>query len=309
MYCLSPPMKETPPGEWICPLCPTDPPVPGPPYPPALAGQFEMVVEAANARSSSIPSSSTPAPGQPHGPGPLQGLPVPLVPIAPFSAAEEQQHSPVPPALTPPTEIVPVKPRRGRPPGTGKKAKLEALRRADADALSSAEARGSPYVQAKEEVDSDRMEGVQEGSSSLSARRTSAHAGSTRVRRVSKKVLEYMDDAEDEDEDAEGEEEEDEEVMQTPARGRKRKGVGSSPVVGRPPLPRVRLRLPSQQHSPQKGKGKERAEEEDGVEKGMFDDILDEADRDTSKTQITKYDLGLFERSRQLAEVRLQLHV
>ncbi|KAJ3498939.1 hypothetical protein NMY22_g19555 [Coprinellus aureogranulatus] len=66
-------------------------------------------------------------------------------------------------------------------------------------------------------------------------------------------------------------------------------------------LPRVRLRLPSQS----KGKGKEREEEESNSH-GMFDDILNENDRDISKTQITRVDKALFERSRQVAEEKLR---
>ncbi|RDB25851.1 Histone acetyltransferase KAT7 [Hypsizygus marmoreus] len=73
----------------------------------------------------------------------------------------------------------------------------------------------------------------------------------------------------------------------------KRARVQYSPAV--PPLPRVRLRLPSQ-----KGKGKER-EEDDGP-KGLFDDILSEKERDTSKTSITNADKQRFERSRSIAE-------
>ncbi|KAG6861356.1 hypothetical protein C0995_001089 [Termitomyces sp. Mi166 len=63
-------------------------------------------------------------------------------------------------------------------------------------------------------------------------------------------------------------------------------------------VPKVRLRLPSQ-----KGKAKECEEEE--PQKGLFDDILTEAERETSKTSITAADKQRFERSRILAEEQL----
>jgi hypothetical protein len=82
-----------------------------------------------------------------------------------------------------------------------------------------------------------------------------------------------------------------------PRRGRKPQNQLKEPSPGQS-LPRVRLRLPSQN----KGKGKEREEEESNSH-GMFDDILDETDRDISKTQITRVDKVLYEKSRQVAEV------
>lgn len=69
-----------------------------------------------------------------------------------------------------------------------------------------------------------------------------------------------------------------------------------------PSLPRVRLRLPTLQQ--QKGKGKER-EEDELPQQGLFDEILSAEDRDTSKTQISRLDKMLFERSRTIAEVCL----
>lgn len=80
-------------------------------------------------------------------------------------------------------------------------------------------------------------------------------------------------------------------------RGRKPQNQFKEPSPGQS-LPRVRLRLPSQS----KGKGKER-EEEESNSYGMFDDILSETDRDTSRTQITRVDKALFENSRVVAEV------
>lgn len=62
-------------------------------------------------------------------------------------------------------------------------------------------------------------------------------------------------------------------------------------------VPKVRLRLSSQ-----KGKAKECEEEE--LHKGLFDDILTEAERETLKTSITAADKQRFERSRIIAEVR-----
>lgn len=62
----------------------------------------------------------------------------------------------------------------------------------------------------------------------------------------------------------------------------------------------VRLRLPVQ------GKGKEKEESsDDELAKGIFDDILNPDDRDTSRTVITPGDKLKFERSRQAAEVRV----
>lgn len=71
-----------------------------------------------------------------------------------------------------------------------------------------------------------------------------------------------------------------------------------SPVPPPPPTHRmvVRLKLPQQ-----KGKGKQREEEEHG----LFDDILGEQDRDTSKTNVEISDKHRFERSRLLAEEKL----
>lgn len=72
-----------------------------------------------------------------------------------------------------------------------------------------------------------------------------------------------------------------------------------SPVA--PPLPRVRLRLPSH-----KARGKEREREEEEP-KGFFDDILTPDERDTAKTSITNMDKQRFERSRVSAEVSSSL--
>ncbi|KAI9454545.1 hypothetical protein BJY52DRAFT_1284058 [Lactarius psammicola] len=95
-----------------------------------------------------------------------------------------------------------------------------------------------------------------------------------------------------------------------------RKAMEHSPSIKRPQLkitpprppdspPRrmvVRLRLPVQ------GKGKEK--EESGDEEptvGLFDDVLTPEDRDTSKTMIMQGDKLRFERSRQAAELKLNL--
>ena len=85
-----------------------------------------------------------------------------------------------------------------------------------------------------------------------------------------------------------------------PRRGRKPQNHQPKEPSPGQSLPRVRLRLPSQN----KGKGKEREEEESNSH-GMFDDILDETDRDISRTQITRVDKVLYEKSRQVAEVRV----
>ncbi|RXW24284.1 hypothetical protein EST38_g1587 [Candolleomyces aberdarensis] len=94
----------------------------------------------------------------------------------------------------------------------------------------------------------------------------------------------------------ESSEDDDEPAASSPIRSRRKKPKEPSPV----PLPRVRLRLPVQM----KGKGKEREEEE--TSHSIFDDILCEADRDFSKTQITRMDKMLFDRSRQIAEEKLR---
>ena len=89
----------------------------------------------------------------------------------------------------------------------------------------------------------------------------------------------------------------DEELTVSPIRPLKRKRTRQlSPVI---PLPRVRLRLPP------RGKGKGREEEE--ALHGLFDEILDSAERDTSKTSITNLDKTYFERSRLSAEVSLMI--
>ncbi|KAG5653382.1 hypothetical protein H0H81_000769 [Sphagnurus paluster] len=86
----------------------------------------------------------------------------------------------------------------------------------------------------------------------------------------------------------------DEDLIPLSPRRQKRARVQQSPNA----IPRIRLRLPTQ-----KGKGKER--EEDEPVKGLFDDILNEEDRDTSKTSITAGDKQRFERSRIIAEEQL----
>jgi hypothetical protein len=58
----------------------------------------------------------------------------------------------------------------------------------------------------------------------------------------------------------------------------------------------VRLRLPAKN----KGKGRE---DDDGPQKGLFDDILGADDRDTTKTTVEFGDKQRFERSRLVAEV------
>ena len=70
----------------------------------------------------------------------------------------------------------------------------------------------------------------------------------------------------------------------------------TSPIASRPRMV-VRLRLPN------KGKGHERDEDE-GPQKGLFDDILAPDDRDTSKTVVEAGDKHRFEKSRAAAEVR-----
>ncbi len=73
----------------------------------------------------------------------------------------------------------------------------------------------------------------------------------------------------------------------------------------------VRLKLP-----PGKDKGKGRARAEDigtdddnfGARKGMFDDILNGEERDTSKTIVLNNDRERFERSRMVADVRCSFH-
>jgi hypothetical protein len=81
----------------------------------------------------------------------------------------------------------------------------------------------------------------------------------------------------------------------TPARPAKRQKM--MPVSASPPPtsarpPRVRLTL----------RGKHR-EEDDEPPKGLFDDILNPEDRDTTETSIQPGDKNKFERSRQTAEV------
>lgn len=99
---------------------------------------------------------------------------------------------------------------------------------------------------------------------------------------------------EDEEEPKELEENGQDDDDLSPVRPAKRMKIRiNSPA---PRLPRIRLRIP-----PQKGKGKER--EDDEPSKGLFDDILSVTDRDTSKTVILNTDKFQFERSRLAAEV------
>ncbi|KAA1467313.1 hypothetical protein DENSPDRAFT_792496, partial [Dentipellis sp. KUC8613] len=73
----------------------------------------------------------------------------------------------------------------------------------------------------------------------------------------------------------------------------------------------VRLRLPPQGQESEKEKtksrkGKEKEEvSDDSPTKGMFDDILSEAERDTTKTNVTASDKAKFERARLAAEAKL----
>lgn len=99
------------------------------------------------------------------------------------------------------------------------------------------------------------------------------------------------------------EEEEEEEMEDTPRgpsqprkRKRGRKLTSSSPGA----IPRVRLRLPTTTRQ-----GKERDEQEESV--GMFDGILAEVDRDTSRTTVMNLDKEMFERSRVEAEKKVAL--
>ncbi|KAF9060485.1 acyl-CoA N-acyltransferase [Rhodocollybia butyracea] len=69
-----------------------------------------------------------------------------------------------------------------------------------------------------------------------------------------------------------------------------------SPTQPSTPIPKVRLRLN------QKGKGKGKQREEDEV-KGLFDDLLADEERDTSKTIVLLSDKQRFEKSRAIAEV------
>ncbi|KAF4613588.1 hypothetical protein D9613_007898 [Agrocybe pediades] len=92
---------------------------------------------------------------------------------------------------------------------------------------------------------------------------------------------------------ASSEAERDDLAIRTPRRKRPRES--SPPTLS---TRMVRLRIP-----PQKGKGKEK-EEEDSPH-GLFDDFLSVEDRDTSKTTPTNADKSLFERSRITAEEKL----
>jgi hypothetical protein len=80
----------------------------------------------------------------------------------------------------------------------------------------------------------------------------------------------------------------------TPARPAKKTKTVPPPTHSSPVRPRIKLTLGTRAH-------KQKEEEEE--RKSMFDDILSEADRDTSKTIITGSDKNLFEKSRQAAEV------
>lgn len=116
-------------------------------------------------------------------------------------------------------------------------------------------------------------------------------AQSRRRRKPSKKGRGRHHDSDDEDEDEE---------PSSPVVALKRPRIRvTSPVASRPRMV-VRLRLPN------KGKGYER-EEDDGPQKGLFDDILPPDDRDTGKTSVEAGDKHRFEKSRLAAEVRNDL--
>ncbi|OCH95441.1 hypothetical protein OBBRIDRAFT_831000 [Obba rivulosa] len=91
----------------------------------------------------------------------------------------------------------------------------------------------------------------------------------------------------------------------TPAPKRMRLKI-SSPAPPPPPslpppktIPVIRLRLPP------RGKGKEREEDPEEAPKGLFDDILNPDDRNTNATSIVNGDKARFERSRAVAEQKL----
>ncbi|KAF5392151.1 hypothetical protein D9757_001493 [Collybiopsis confluens] len=93
----------------------------------------------------------------------------------------------------------------------------------------------------------------------------------------------------------------DDELATPTARQPKRMRIRmQSPVQLPPPIPKVRIRLT--QKGKGKGKGKEREEEES---KGLFDEVLGEPERDTSKTIILPSDKQRFDKSRAIAEGKL----
>lgn len=85
------------------------------------------------------------------------------------------------------------------------------------------------------------------------------------------------------------------------ARQPKRRRTEVSSAMASTSLPRLTLRFSTQQ----KGKGKEREDEE----KGMFDDFLLPEQRDTMKTTVDGSDRQRFDRTRQLAEAKLAARV
>lgn len=79
----------------------------------------------------------------------------------------------------------------------------------------------------------------------------------------------------------------------TPARPPKRSKMPPPPTPSSP-IRRIKLTM---------GRATRQREEEE-ARKGMFDDILNDDDRDISKTSIVATDKNMFEKARQVAEVR-----
>ncbi|KAK0223118.1 hypothetical protein IW262DRAFT_1268713 [Armillaria fumosa] len=91
------------------------------------------------------------------------------------------------------------------------------------------------------------------------------------------------------------------EVTLSARQPKRRRTEVSSAMASTTSLPRLTLRFSTQQ----KGKGKEREDEE----KGMFDDFLLPEQRDTMKTMVDGSDRQRFDRTRQLAEAKLAARV
>lgn len=265
MDCSDPPITETPTGTWACPEC----------------------------ERSRLPNGlmimDPPPPPNPmyhpmqiveeSGSTPSIGRGTSVASTSQSAFGQPQDH--------PADLVVTSKSRKGRPPAPGKP-------------------RGRPPrpKHPPPDVASDAMqvEGEPGSATPKVPRSTTTTTTTTRTRTIKRSRL-AREAAEARGELSEGD---DGEAQSSPLRVRRRKQP--QPYQPKEPspghsLPRVRLRLPTQIKG--KGKGKERAEEEDeSSTHGLFDDILNEGDRDTSKTQITRIDKHLFERSRQFAEVR-----
>ena len=278
MYCLDPPLDENPEGSWFCPRCPqqVEPQSAAmeqehqePPIAPELQIDPALQMEAAET----------------------------AIEIDPVLRGESVAST----VLSEPQPAPPRRRGRGRPPKNRKnervkdrKGKGRALILSDDDEEEEVEIEALVEEEQKDEDEQEHQEDEDEeemypaastpkGRAPLNNRRKS----SARIRRTTTESV--PDDVERPSPPLRPPKRMKLTVHSPSPPPRQRQGPGRPKMV-------VKLRLPG------KGKGREDEEEEE-PRKGMFDDFLDERERDTSKTIILHSDKERFEKARSIAEV------